>query len=194
LFNGDAVARDWPRAYAYMSRAAAQGLPYAQSQLAEMERHLSDQDRNRGAQLARALESQAPTRVAAASPPSVPARPAAPPSRVATTDVPPSTATGIAPQPVRPMRPTQVAAAPVTPPTAPAAAGGRWRVQLGAFSSEANARRAWGTVSTRLPGLQPAFVRAGNLIRLQAGPLPNRAAADRACASLAGQACFPVAS
>ena len=197
LFNGDAVARDWPRASAYMSRAAAQGLPYAQSQLAEMERHLSDQDRSRGAQLARALESQAPARVATASPPPVPARPAAPPSRVATTNVPPSTATGIAPQPVRPMRPmrpTQVATAPAAPPPAPAAAAGRWRVQLGAFSSEANARRAWGTVSGRLPGLQPAFVRAGNLIRLQAGPLPNRAAADRACASLAGQACFPVAS
>src|SRR5918993_3622811 len=29
LFNGDIVARDRPRAFAYISRAAAQGLPYA---------------------------------------------------------------------------------------------------------------------------------------------------------------------
>jgi hypothetical protein len=46
-----------------------------------------------------------------------------------------------------------------------------------------------------LPGLQPVFARAGNVIRLQAGPLASRAAADRACASVrsGGQACFPVA-
>ena len=191
LFNGDIVARDWPRAWAFMTRAAAQGLPYAQSQLAEMERHLSQQDRNRGTELAQAMERQAPARVAAAQPARPVNRPAAAPPRVASTDVPPS----------RPATPNVATAARPTPPpvaqTAPpsaASAGGRWRVQLGAFSSEANARRAWGTVSGRLPGLQPAFVRAGNLIRLQAGPLPSRTAAERACASLSGQACFPVGS
>jgi cell division septation protein DedD len=72
-----------------------------------------------------------------------------------------------------------------------AAASGHWRVQLGAFSNEANARRAWSGVAGRLPGLQPFFVRAGAVIRLQAGPLGSRAAADRAC-SAARQACFPV--
>src|SRR5688572_24380595 len=71
LFNGDIVARDWPRAWAFMTRAAGQGLPYAQSQLAEMERHLSEQDRSRGTELARALEGQAPAR------PGAPARVAA---------------------------------------------------------------------------------------------------------------------
>ena len=73
-----------------------------------------------------------------------------------------------------------------------ASSSGRWRVQLGAFSSEANARRAWNGVSARLPGLQPYFIRAGAVIRLQAGPLASRAAADRACAA-ARQACFAVA-
>ncbi len=102
-------------------------------------------------------------------------------------------------QPVQaePRRPNPPAARPSPAPRAPAlaAAGGRWRVQLGAFSTDANARRAWSAVSGRLPGLQPVYSRAGNLIRLQAGPLGNRAAADRACASLrnAGQACIPVA-
>ena len=47
-------------------------------------------------------------------------------------------------------------------------------------------------MSGRLGGLQPFYVRAGNLVRLQAGPLASRAAAQRACASLSDQACFPV--
>ena len=197
LFNGDVVARDWPRAWAFMTRAAGPGLPYARSQLAEMERQLSEQDRSRGAELARTIEARPPTRVAAAAeaPPARtatrPAPPPAPPMRVADATIPPSSAAERRPAQAA----TPAAAAPVAAvPAVPAAANGRWRVQLGAFSSEANARRAWNNVSGRLPGLQPAFVRAGNLIRLQAGPLPNRAAAARACASLNGQACFPVSS
>ena len=212
LFNGDIVAQDWPRAYAFMSRAAAQGLPYAQSQLAEMENHLTEQDRNRGVELARAMERQAPTQLASAAPAqrttrSVPASPArsapqqpariaqvAPPAspappRVVTTNVPPSSV-AMAPAQPRVVRPAPTIAAPAAVTPAP---GGRWRVQLGAFSSEANARRAWSAVSGRLPGLQPNFVRAGALIRLQAGPLATRAAAEHACAGL-GQACFPVGS
>jgi hypothetical protein len=72
-----------------------------------------------------------------------------------------------------------------------ATAGGRWRVQIGAFSNEANARRAWAAAAGRLPGLRPAFVRAGAVIRVQAGPLADRAAALRAC-SRAGNGCIPV--
>jgi TPR repeat protein len=173
LFNGDVVARDWPRAYAFMSRAASQGFPPAQSHLQEMEQHIPAEDRARGAELANSLASQTLDRTAAAAPPLV-----APPPRVASTSVPPSTvSTEVPPAP----RPTQVVAVP----------SGRWRVQLGAFSSEANARRAWSQVAGRLSGLQPFYVRAGAMTRLQAGPLASRAAAERACAS-AGQACFPV--
>ena len=66
------------------------------------------------------------------------------------------------------------------------AAGGRWRIQLGAFSNDANARRAWGGASPAgSPACSPSIVRAGALIRLQAGPLASRAAADRACAAAA---------
>ncbi len=64
-------------------------------------------------------------------------------------------------------------------------------MQIGAFSNEANARRAWGAVAGRLPGLRPSFVRAGAVIRVQAGPLADRAAALRAC-SRAGNGCIPV--
>jgi cell division septation protein DedD len=86
--------------------------------------------------------------------------------------------------------PTQIAARPAAPDAA--AAGGRWRIQLGAFGNEGNAHRAWATASGRLPGLRPAYVRAGAFIRVQAGPLRDRAAAQRACAAV-GNGCFPVA-
>jgi cell division septation protein DedD len=213
LFNGDVVARDWPRAYAFMSRAASQGLPYAQSQLREMEQHIPAADRARGTELAASLAQQAPaatspTRIAAADP--APSTPNPPRSRVATTSVPTSTAADTAlierptPPPAPPSRPVTTAPPPSAPaaterparpaPAAPvAAAGGRWRVQLGAFSSDANARRAWSAVAGRMPHLQPFYVRAGNLVRLQAGPLQSRAAAERTCAGLSGEACFPVA-
>ena len=191
LFNGDQVPRDWPRAYAFISRAAAQGLPYAQTQLREMEQHLTAQDRARGTELARAMGGGAPTQVASnAAPPRarpVPVPP--PPPRVVGTNVPPATSAPSRPAPPRPAPPAQARPAPAA--SAGAAASGRWRVQLGAFSSEANARRAWSQVGGRLGGLQPFYVRAGALIRLQAGPLASRAAAERACAA-ARQACFPV--
>jgi len=180
LFNGDLVGQDLPRAYALMSRAAAAGLPPAVTQLQAMEPSISAEDRARGAELARAQPSAAPaTQMAAADPPRTPAatrsRPPEPPrprpqTRTTTTT---TTTTGTQPAP------------------AAAAAGGRWRVQLGAFSSDAGARRAWSAISGRLAGLQPYVVRAGAVFRLQAGPLANRAAAERACAQ-ARQACFPV--
>lgn len=191
LFNGDVVERDWPRAWAFMSLAAGQGFPPAQSQLRAMEEHVLEEDRTRGAELAQAMAQQVPTRVAEAAPPPPVAQPR--PPRIAGTQLPPS-------QPAQREAASAPAPAPERPAPAPAAraaatlasAGGRWRIQLGAFSSEANARRAWSAVSARLPGLQPHYVRAGAVVRLQAGPLAGRAAATQACAA-ARQACFPVA-
>ncbi|MBU3078886.1 SEL1-like repeat protein [Sphingomonas sp. XMGL2] len=55
LFNGDGVAKDWPRAYAMMSRAAAGGLDAAKRSLATMETYINVADRQRGAALASAL-------------------------------------------------------------------------------------------------------------------------------------------
>jgi len=187
LFNGDLITQDLPRAWAMMSRAAGTGLGPAVSQLAQMESHIPAEDRSRGEEIARGLPTLAPpVQVATAT---------APPSRVTTEPIPPSRpappppAQAQPPAPARAQPQAQSAPRPATP--APAA-GGRWRIQLGAYSSEANARRAWSAVSGRLSGLQPHYVRAGNIVRLQAGPLANRAAAERACAA-AGQACFPVA-
>ncbi|HEV2865196.1 MAG TPA: SPOR domain-containing protein [Allosphingosinicella sp.] len=194
LFNGDLVPVDWPRAYAFISRAAAQGLPYAQSRLREMEQHLTPQDRARGTELAQEMARTAPVQVASNTPPpvvAVTAPPAPPPPRIAGTNVPPSSVATDRPAPP-PSRPAPPATRPAPAVPALASSGGRWRVQLGAFSTDANARRAWSQVAGRLGGLQPFYVRAGAVIRLQAGPLASRAAAERACAA-ARQACFPVA-
>jgi len=176
LFNGDLIARDLPRAYALMTRAAQQNLPPAVTQLAEMERHLSPQDRARGVELAREMRTAPPPVQTAAA---EPARTRNPPRQTRPAQTPPR---------ARPEQPVRSAA---RPPAAAPAVGGRWRIQLGAFSNEANARRAWGQVSGRLRGLSPYYVRAGGVIRLQAGPLLSRAAAERSCAA-SGQSCFPV--
>ncbi|WP_162806281.1 SPOR domain-containing protein [Sphingosinicella terrae] len=203
LFNGDVIERDWPRAHAFLTLAAGQGLPYASSQLEQMQEHLSEDDRARGTELAARMVGTGParserSRVAAAEPlptpaPSVANRPADTRTAAAPSPPPaqrqePSAARAPATTPVR-----QAEARPTVPEPPRAAPSGRWRIQLGAFSSDANARRAWSQFSGRLGGLQPFYVRAGNLVRLQAGPLADRAAAGRACSALRGQACFPVA-
>jgi TPR repeat protein len=178
MFNGDLVQKDLPRAYAYMQLAAAQGLPPAVTNLQQMDQHIPLPERQKGLALMRQMEKAAPGRKAAGATPALAAAASRrAPSVVVRTTVPPSNAAAPAPK--------------------PAAASG-WRVQLGAFSSAANAQKAWAGLRAKgggLAGLQPVFVPAGAVTRLQAGPLPSRAAADRACATAkaAGAACFPVA-
>jgi cell division septation protein DedD len=142
---------------------------------------MSPQVRARGVERARDMRTAPPPVQIAARPSQNPPRSQAP----ARTQAPPRTATAT-PRPRPPARTATRAASSV------ATAGGRWKVQIGAFSNEANARRAWGAVAGRLPGLRPSYVRAGAVIRVQAGPLGDRAAAQRACAA-AGNGCYPVA-
>jgi cell division septation protein DedD len=181
LFNGDLVQKDWPRAYALMQLAAAQGLPPAVANLQQMDQHIPLADRQKGLVIAKQMEKAVPARKAAAPALAIAAkRPA--PGPVARTAVPPSLP----------------AAKAAKPAPQPAAAGRGWKVQFGAFSNAANARKAWNGLRAKaggLAGLQPVFVPAGAVTRLQAGPLPSRAAADKACgaARAAGSACFPVA-
>lgn len=195
LFNGDVVRRDLPRAYAMMSAAAAQNFPQADAQLREMDRHMTQPDRDRGRALALEMGGQVPAPAQAR-----PERPERP--RVAEAQPPaPRPRAGVSdPVPEGQARsPRQQAPAPRAPADRPrpAASTGGWRVQLGAFSSEANARRQWGLVRRQvgaLASLQPFYVRAGSLTRLRAGPLADRTAADRLCAAVrsAGQGCMPV--
>ena len=137
-----------------------------------MEPHITEEERRRAAEIAqrRCAARRAPVEMAGGDAAAC-ARPAPAPPRT-------HRALRAQPQPRAQQpapRPAQTAPRPAAP--ALASAGGRWRIQLGAFSSEANARRAWGAVAGRLPGLSPNYVRAGAVVRLQAGPLRDRAAA-----------------
>ncbi|HEX8513052.1 MAG TPA: SPOR domain-containing protein [Allosphingosinicella sp.] len=180
LFNGDLVAKDWPRAYALMLRAADGGVPPAADNLKAMERHIPADQRRQGVVLAQRMG-----RPFVSAGIATPARPTAGGGKGA----PQITATSSA-KPPAPRRPV--------PAPAVAAAGGRWRVQLGAFGSAANAQRAWASLKSRvrvLGSMQPNYVAAGAVTRLQAGPLASRVDADRVCqaAKAVGSACFPVA-
>lgn len=81
---------------------------------------------------------------------------------------------------------------------APAAAlSAQWRVQLGAFSSQAAAATAWTALAARrksLSSLTPFYEPNGRMIRLQAGPFADRKQASHICAQIAtdGTSCFPV--
>lgn len=188
-YNGELVERDVARGYALTRRAADQGFPQAASSVAEMERHLSREDRERGIALARQMEASAASG----------AQPALPPAP--TTRPPQSTGTqpAVRPTQIPPSRPAQAQPVPVEPqPSRPVpAATGAWKVQFGAFSQAGNAQRAWQAVRNvaGVGSLRPQFVRAGSLTRLQAGPLASRTAADRICAAArsAGHDCIVVA-
>lgn len=176
LFNGDGIVRDPVLAYAYVSRAAAQGLAPAKATLAEMDKLLPLDQRKKG--LALALDLAIPTKPDRPAP----AKPAAkPPTKSA----------------AKPAAKPAAAAQAKPPPAAPAATGA-WRVQLGAFSKRASAEALFERLSgsAALAGRRPFYVAAGAVTRLQAGPFESRAAAAAACAALSakGQACFPVAA
>jgi cell division septation protein DedD len=202
LFNGDAVSKDWVRAYALMTRASSSGLPQASQTLAQMDRYVSLQDRQRGLEVARTIEAQAartpvtaasvaaatPTPAAPAAAPRTPPVAAAPaPARAA----PVAAAARVAPVTPAPARPTAVAPAPVrTAAPAAAATGGAWRVQLGAFRETGGAQTMWSQVRGKFPGRSPEYVQAGAVTKLLVGPFASSAEATRACSAV--KSCLPV--
>jgi len=204
-FNGDAVPRDWVRAYALVSRASALGLPQAGQALAQMDRYIALGERQQGLALARQLESQqAGARLAVAGGGAA-VRPRPPAAPVRTAELPPSAsyqpdpappAPAPVPAPVARPRPAPTRVAAVAPPPAPAPAAparvvdGGWRVQLGAFGDPGNARRLWGQVGGRFPGRQVYFVRAGSLTKVLVGPFASNGEAARACGAV--RPCVPV--
>ena len=180
LFNGDGVVRDPVHAYAYVSRAAAQGLAPAQTTLAEMDKLIPLEERKKGVALAQTLAKDARTE------PAKPEKPAAAKAKLAVK--PPAKAEA------------KVAAKPPPKEAAPVAAkaSGPWRIQLGAFSRRGSAEALFAKLSgnSALAGRQPFYVAAGAVTRLQVGPFASRAAATAACASLSRseQPCFAVAA
>lgn len=172
LFNGDGIAQDPVLGYAYVSRAAAQGLQPAKDTLTQMDEVLPIDQRKKGVALAIAKAKQAP----------------APSSRATARPAPQRPAKSAAAEPKKP-RPTPAL---VQSPPAKAASGS-WRIQLGAFSQRGSAEAMYRKLTGigALAGRQPFFVPAGNITRLQVGPFETKAAAAAACRAV-GTACFPV--
>jgi hypothetical protein len=99
-----------------------------------------------------------------------------------------------APAPPKPKTVATATAKPVKAPpvpSAPMAATGAWRIQLGAFSQRGSAEALYQRLSGRLAGRRAFYMPVGNITRLQVGPYESRAAAAAACQAV-GTACFPV--
>ena len=202
LFNGDGVPRDYPRAYALMTLASQAGLKSASETLAQMDQYITPADRERGTALAQRYRDDLRNAPPAAPRATAVATTSVPPSRTVDTPPPRKPEDVIPPHqrspdrpvndriaPHEPMRP---APAPAPARTPAAATGGAWKIQLGAFSTQANASTQWARVRGKLGGAQPVYAKAGNVIRLQAGGFASKAAAQKACAA-SGVSCVVVA-
>jgi len=166
MYNGDEVPRDPVTAYAYVSRAAAQGLAPAKATLADMDQIMPLEQRQKGLALAQAMVGGKKGVKAAPTSKKVAAK--------------------------TPATPKVQAPAPTPPQPAQSVTGGKWRIQLGAFSQRSSAEALFGKLSPKLAGRQPYYVPVGKVTRLQVGGFESRAAASAACSRLAPQACFPV--
>ena len=188
LFNGDGVPKDPLTAYAYVSRAAAQGLQPAKATLADMDQVLPVDVRQKA--LAMAMNQSKAAPAPSSAPAAKPARTKAQPKPQAAPKPKTPVETAVAaPAPKR----TVPEAAP-TPKPAPVASSGGWRIQLGAFSQRGSAEALYRKLGGSLGGHPAYYIPIGKITRLQVGPYPSREAASAACASLHGQACFPVAA
>jgi uncharacterized protein len=204
LFNGTNVGKDWVRAYALMTRASSAGLAPASRSLAQMDQYIPLEQRQQGIVMAGELEKRAGTARNAqlggfdinTKPPAKVAKPVPVPPSVPNTasqpgfpgTVPPMPGERPAPRPAS--APVKVATAP-----APVATSGNWRIQLGAFGNEANAKNLWNSLEAKigdLASLTPYLKAAGNVTRLQAGPFASRASAEAMCGKVKakGQSCI----
>lgn len=184
LVNGDGVTQDPILGYAYVSRAAAQGLEPAKQTLAQLDKLISLEDRKRAVVLARAKAKAAP-------PPSSAPQKAAKRVEVAKAKPAPKSVETTPAKPEKLEKPAPKASVAETPP----AAKGDWRIQLGAFSQKGSAEALYGKLSGKsaLAGRHAYYIPVGAITRLQVGPFESKAAAAGACKAL-GQACFPVAA
>lgn len=213
LFNGDGVPRDWTRAYALVTRSSQQGLPQGSQTLAQMDKYIPEDQRRQGVALAQQIESRGrttapPSTALAMAEPT--ARPEPTPSRATPALMragAPYAQPGRAGQPTQRERtqprervapapqPTRAAAAPARAPAtsapgaprsaAPKTSGGAYRIQLGAFADDANARSLWSRVGSHVGGT-PSFARSGGITRLQASGFVSKAEAQRACGRAGG--------
>jgi hypothetical protein len=188
LFNGDSVSQNPALGYAYVFRADAQGLAAARDVLAQLDRLMSADDKNKALAMADAQDKAAaralfrtskPTETASATP----AKPAKPPRIPKTATAEPVAKTAAKPPLAAPAAATAVAAS------------GAWRIQLGAFSQRGSAEALYRKLSgnAALAGRSPFYIAVGPITRLQVGPFASRAAAAAACGAVK-TACFPVSA
>ncbi len=218
LFNGVNVAKDWVRAYAFMTSASSQGMSLASRSLVQMDQYIPLEQRQQGVVMAGEIQANAnsarseqisgfPINTAPPYsagrpvdlPPSYPDQQSYPETRPAPGF--PGTVTqsgGVIQSPAKRVARPTVTPRPAPVKTAPvrtAAVDGGYRIQLGAFSNEASARKLWTQLENRvndLRSIQPYLTAAGKITRLQAGPFASRGAAEAMCGKLksAGQACL----
>ncbi len=220
LFNGDGVPRDYPRAYALMTLASGAGLKAASETLVQMDQYITPADRERGTALAqrytadlrnapaqgggggmmavdaspRSGTATQPTRPVTERPRPTQLPPRGGPERVSIPSPDRPVNDRIAPHESRPpvANPASVKPAPAQTKPTPVAAGGAWKIQLGAFSTQANAQTQWSRVRGKLGNAQPVYAKAGSIIRLQASGFASKSAAQKAC-SASGVSCVVVA-
>ena len=178
LYNGDGVTQDKLLGYAFISRAAEQGLAPAKDTLGQLDQLMPVTDRQKALALARSIPSGSPVAATKADKPTTEKH-----VHVAETKPAATKAKSV------PAKPKATKAAP----SAVGPASGGWRIQLGAFSQRGSAQALYQRVSGKaaLAGRQPFYVSAGPVTRLQVGPYSSRAAAESACRAV-GTACFPV--
>jgi hypothetical protein len=192
LVNGDSVTQDPVLGYAYVSRAAAQGLAPAKETLDQLDQILPIADRKRGVQIASQMAKEVPAPTPAADE-------APQPVKTAKAETPPKPVKTAKAKPAA--KPPQKTASTTPPAEKPAAsvsaspAKGDWRIQLGAFSKRGNAEAQFKKVSGKaaLAGRHPYYVSAGAVTRLQVGPFESKSAAESACRAV-GVSCFPVSA
>ncbi|OYU35210.1 SPOR domain-containing protein [Novosphingobium sp. PASSN1] len=213
-YNGDYAPKDWVRAYALITRAAATGLGQATASLATMNQTIPLAQRQMGVSLASELDQKAADargrELAAADlggqgvPP--PLRPAEKPAErptagaIETVDLPPSTPSAPVaaylppPYDPAPLPPPQLPKAPpkkvappkpATPaPSAPASTGGAYRIQLGAFGVKANADALWARLRGRPEITGHARQDIPGTVTRLLATGYSQGAAERACAAL----------
>lgn len=175
LYNGDGVTQDRVLGYAYVSRAAQQGLVPARETLEQLDTLIPVADRQKGIALSRSIPNERATPAAAPAKTAEVARPSPSPK-------------------ARPIRARPVSAKPILASAKPVPGpNGAWRIQLGAFAQRGSAQALYQHLSNKsaLSGKSAFYIPAGAMTRLQIGPFTSKVAAAAACGSL-GTACFPV--
>lgn len=210
-YNGELLVKDVPRAYAYVSIAAAQNVDGAREALALMEPVLTPRDRAAAEPIRQKVEAAMRGEVANPEPfpgASLIQTAAGAPAATSSSADHKTTVASLSPasKPAVQAPMTVALSAPAPSPRVPqttadvaTVATPGWRVQIGAYSTQAAAKDAWSDIRSARHALLPANVGpvyqdAGAVTRLQLAGFAEKMDAGKACAALksAGRDCFVI--